>query len=160
MSDKPNIHDMAKWFLDKEPMSQKKLQKLCYYAVAWGYTLLNDPLIKDPEFEAWVHGPVSKTLWNTYKPYGWEPINNKSTGWKRLVHQMLSGKEFDANKQELLEAVWITYGSKSGLELEALSHKETPWIKARNGLDESTLSSTPISPDDMKDYYKSIYISS
>lgn len=32
------MHDLcevAEWFLRKEPMTHKKLQKLCYYAQAW-----------------------------------------------------------------------------------------------------------------------------
>lgn len=158
MNTKPNIHDLSAWFLDKEVMSQKKLQKLCYYAVAWGYTLLDKPIVKNPEFEAWVHGPVSKPLWNTYSSYGWEPISKKAKTWEKLVADKVSSSEFPANVAELLEAVWVTYGSKSGLELEALSHKEMPWVKARNGLDESVRSSELIAPDDMKTYYKSIYI--
>ena len=51
---KYNIFDIANWFLSKESMPQKKLQKLCYYAKAWSLVLLKDieldfirPLIVD-----------------------------------------------------------------------------------------------------------------
>ena len=30
---KLNIFDVANWFLSKEEMTHKKLQKLCYYAL-------------------------------------------------------------------------------------------------------------------------------
>jgi len=53
------VYDLANWFLNKSRMSHKKLQKLCYYAVAWHYTLYDSKLVLDDEFEAWVHGPVS-----------------------------------------------------------------------------------------------------
>ncbi len=35
-----NIFDVADWFLSKEAMPHKKLQKLCYYYKAWGLALL------------------------------------------------------------------------------------------------------------------------
>ncbi len=48
-------------------------------------------------------------------------------------------------------------GSKSGYELEAISHSEEPWLKARNGLSEFEISTKVIDPADMKNFYKSIY---
>lgn len=33
---------IAKWFLSKESMSPKKIQKLVYYAYSWYLTLMND----------------------------------------------------------------------------------------------------------------------
>ena len=33
------IFDVADWFLSKEAMTPKKLQKLCYYYKAWGLAL-------------------------------------------------------------------------------------------------------------------------
>ena len=57
------IFDIANWFLKKESMDQKKVQKLCYYAQAWSLALFNKPII-DCKFEAWAHGPVCSELWN------------------------------------------------------------------------------------------------
>ena len=62
----PDITQLADWFLSKESMTPKKLQKLCYYAVAWGYALLNRRIFNDDEFHAQIHGPVSPTLYHTY----------------------------------------------------------------------------------------------
>ena len=55
-------------------MSHKKLQKLCYYAVAWHYALYDSQLVENDEFEAWIHGPVSPSLWHEYKDYVWKPL--------------------------------------------------------------------------------------
>jgi uncharacterized phage-associated protein len=55
------IQQIAQWFLCKESMTHKKLQKLCYYAQAWNLALHNSELFED-RFEAWVHGPVSPVL--------------------------------------------------------------------------------------------------
>lgn len=70
-----DITDVANWFLLKEDMSHKKIQKLCYYAEAWSETLLDAPICRNNEFQAWVHGPVNLKLWNLYKD-GYEFIYN------------------------------------------------------------------------------------
>lgn len=141
-----SIQDVANWFLAKEPMTHKKLQKLCYYGVAWGYALTNNKIVKDDEFQAWVHGPVSTVLYAKYKDNGWN-----------LLPTFEGSLSMPDNINELLESVWVTYGDKDGNELEALSHIEQPWIKAREGIDEDQRSASPIDPEDMKNYYLSIY---
>jgi uncharacterized phage-associated protein len=139
------IEDLAKWFLTKESMTHKKLQKICYYAVAWGYTLTGKKIIENDTFQAWVHGPASPTLWAEYKKNGWNLISRYSG---EIV--------FPDNVQEILEAVWFTYGEKGGNELEALSHAEKPWIEARAGLKADENSSTPIDSSVMQQFYSSI----
>jgi uncharacterized phage-associated protein len=59
---------------------------------------------------------------------------------------------------ELLESVWQTYGDYTGNALEALSHKEKPWIEARNGYAPDERCNICISLKSMKDFFKTIYI--
>lgn len=146
MNEEKNIEDLANWFLAKEPMTHKKLQKLCYYAVAWGWALMDKPIVKDGDFEAWVHGPVSLTLYQKYKTYGWNNIEKKEEAPK-----------FPSDIEELLNSVWDTYGDKSGNELEALSHSERPWKEARINLNEDERGHVKISPETMRVFYLSIY---
>lgn len=141
-----NILDIAKWFLAKEQMTHKKLQKLCYYAQAWSYAICPEPLT-DAEFQAWVHGPVCRVLYDVYKDYGFGYIPKISTP-----------PTFSPDVTAFLCDVWETYGDMSANGLEALSHSEPPWQKARIGLDSSVPSEKAISPADMADYYRSIYI--
>ena len=141
-----NIQDLAKWFLSKEAMTQKKLQKLCYYAVAWGYALLDRPIVENSEFEAWVHGPVNTTLRSKYIAAKWNSIP------KEQAHQ-----PFSDDIEELLESVWVTYGDKDGNQLEVLSHQERPWVEARGLLGEFEPSSKKIKTSTMKELYSSIY---
>lgn len=49
---KADITDVADWFLLKGNMSNKKIQKLCYYAQAWSLTLLDQDIASHSEFEA------------------------------------------------------------------------------------------------------------
>ena len=138
---------IARWFLSKEAMTHKKLQKLCYYAQAWHWALLKTPLI-DSDFQAWVHGPVSPILYSQYKEYGWTPISKYS---KRIVGIKKEDKEF-------LERVWISYGEYDGSQLESLTHEELPWLNARRGVGQWENSNNVISAKDMEHYYLSQYI--
>ena len=142
-----SVFEIANWFLLKEPMTQKKLQKLCYYAQAWCYTL-NDYRLIDTVFEAWAHGPVSPALYDKFKSFGYNSI--------RLVGKYtVDIAEADI---ELLESVWETYGHHTGNALEALSHSEPPWIEARTGYAPDERCNVPISAESMKKYYSSIYL--
>lgn len=142
-----SVFDIANWFLSKEPMTQKKLQKLCYYAQAWCYTL-NDYRLMDTTFEAWIHGPVSPPLYDKFKNFGYNSI--------RLVGKY--NANIDDADVELLESIWETYGDHTGNALEALSHSEPPWIEARAGYAPDERCNVPISVDSMKKYYSSIYL--
>lgn len=144
------IFDIAYWFLQKEEMTHKKLQKLCYYAQAWSLALCENKIMEDAKFEAWVHGPVNCELWSVFRDKAWTKINATELEEKA---KPIEGTEYI----ELLESVWETYGELYGSQLEALTHKETPWIIARKGLYEFAICHEIISETDMKNYYKSIY---
>lgn len=141
-----SIFEIAEWFLNKENMTHKKLQKLCYYAYAWYYALKSKTLCHDTRFEAWVHGPVSHPLYRYFAGNGWdELLPSDNTPF------------IDSQTTEVLESVWETYGSLTGNALEALTHQEPPWQKARLGLLANAPSREPIKESDMMDYYLSIY---
>ena len=58
----------------------------------------------------------------------------------------------------LLEDVWDTYGDNTGNALEALTHRELPWMEARRGYEPDERCTVVISPITMASYYKSIYV--
>lgn len=141
------IFDIAKWFLSKESMRHKKIQKLCYYAQAWHYTLYDKALF-DGDFEAWAHGPVNRQLWEKLKGFGYENIDSNAINGTKTIKE---------DTRDFLEMVWNTYGNFDGWQLESLTHSETPWIKARGNLSELQRCTAIISPDEMKKYYSEIY---
>lgn len=144
-----SIFEIADWFLAKESMTPKKLQKLAYYAESWSRALLDRSIVQDTEFEAWAHGPVSPELYDKYRDYGWNdiPKNNKFVDIS------------DEKDLDLLESVWLTYGEMSANALEAQTHVETPWENARfrGQADEGDFCKEKISKEDMANFYKSIY---
>ena len=141
------VFDIANWFLKKQSMTHKKLQKMCYYAQAWSYALKDRPIM-DAQFEAWVHGPVCRELYEKYK----------GNYLVELTADPGFNMHFSPGDEELLESVFETYGEFSGNALEVLTHSEMPWINARSGCSNSERCDNPISAEDMKQYYKSIYI--
>ncbi len=143
---KYSVFEVANWFLKKEPMTHLKVQKLCYYAQAWTYALKGYRL-EDTDFQAWVHGPVSPALWERFKAFGYDTIKIK--GEIKF--------SFETGDIKLLEDVWDTYGENTGSALEALTHRELPWIEARRGYETDERCTVVISPKTMAAYYKSIY---
>lgn len=117
------INEVSDYFLSKEEMTPKKLQKICYYAYAWYLTLYEDYLFDNGKFEAWVHGPVNVELYSKYKMYGWKNICKKNE--PKLIPEI----------KEFLNIIYNTFSGFSGDELENMTHNETPWIEARQGLD-------------------------
>lgn len=143
------IVDIANWFLHKGNgnMEQKKLQKLCYYAQAWGLVFTGDKIC-DCNFEAWVHGPVNRELWYDLKSYGYANI-------EKSHFDPVAKPIANPVTKAILEDVWATYGSFTGFQLEMLTHSEEPWIKARGNTPKDAPSSVHISNKTMKDFYAS-----
>src|ERR1035437_1765804 len=64
----------AKYFVKKSKQDPEKgldalkLQKLLYYAKAWGMVLKNNQLFPD-QFQAWVHGPANPKVWQAFREF-------------------------------------------------------------------------------------------
>ena len=142
--------DIANWILaNGQNITNRKLQKLVYYAYAWYIALNNES--KDNinnrlflgHFEAWVHGAVEPFLYNEYKKYG---TKNIPTYNGRLP--MFSDDELD-----VLNQVMKTYSSYNGNDLESICCQESPWKNARKGLSAYEPSNNVISDADIYECY-------
>jgi uncharacterized phage-associated protein len=142
------IADYFIWKSQQEgiPVTNKKLQKLLYYAQAWSLVLQNKPLFKQ-EIEAWVHGPAIRDVYFTFKEFGFSPIKKEVD----LANLKLSGED-----TKLLDEIWRVYGKFDATYLETLSHSEKPWQEARAGLDGDTPSENIIAPATMRDFYSGL----
>lgn len=121
-----------------------KLQKLIYYAQAWYLALYDEPLF-DEEFQAWVHGPVQRELYDRFKNYRWNPIE-ENPDLPTLPDEVV----------QHLDDILAEFGGYGAYELERMVHREDPWIKARKGLPPDEPSTTVISKHDMQEYYRSL----
>lgn len=147
MEKKYSVFQVAKWFLSKESMTHKRLQKLCYYAEAWYYTLKNQELTNE-NFQAWRHGPVSLSLYNEFKNNGWSEISVSCLEKYEDIN--------DVDDVDFLESVWNTYEHLGANSLEVLTHREKPWKSAYNPNCEGYCTRI-ISKESMKEYYIGIY---
>lgn len=139
-----SVFDVARMFLFIESMTNKKLQKLCYYAQAWFLTLSGQRLFLD-NIEAWVHGPVIPRLYFWYREWGGFPINQE-----QQIPENISNNPQIKN---FLYQIYNIYGNRTGDQLEALTHVEQPWLNARKGLLPSLPSNNIIRDQDMIEFY-------
>jgi uncharacterized phage-associated protein len=148
-------------FINKkgDSVSHKKLQKLLYYIDAWHLVYFHYQIV-DEDFEAWVHGPVIPSLYQELKEYGFNNIEVTNSedvpdAIENEINSIIQENKLNEEQIELIETVLIKYGSLSSMELEMLSHSETPWIKARQGSKPNQPCKNKISKPKMKDFYAS-----
>lgn len=152
MSTKKTIYsasDVSLYFLylanaTNKKITNKKLQKLVYYAQAWSLVVNKKKLFAD-KIEAWVHGPAVRTLYVKYKDFGFSPI-------LKQVDQQATDIFLEEDKK-LLNEIWSVYGELDAGYLEMLTHSEAPWREAREGLQGSESSNNEISTKTMQAFY-------
>lgn len=110
------------------PLSNIKLQKLLYYTQAWHLAFFKRPIFEG-QFEAWIHGPVNTTIYNRFNSSKYILSEIYSTD---IIDKDISEKLTDDEKKHV-NIVLESYAKYSGVELEDMSHKEEPWLKAREG---------------------------
>ena len=88
-----------------------------------------------PPCEAWVHGPVYRNVYNLFRDFKYNPIDDD---------------RFVPLKESALP---LTPEAK---EVESITHKETPWLDARKGFLPDETSHAEISLDAMKSYFKKV----
>lgn len=133
------------------PMSHLKLQKLLFYCDAYNLAYFDQELVTD-KFEAWVHGPVSRKVYDNLKD---KSILYSDLKYTDKGHDVDS--EFDrlaSSQKELLTSVLDTLSKWTGMELERATHKEQPWQEARKGYAEADKCSVLLSKDTTRQYYK------
>ena len=139
-----DIDTISDYFLNKQAMTPKKLQKICYYAYAWYLTMYNERLFDDGKFQAWVHGPVNPYLYSKYKNYGWNKIDKKEN------------VEVNEELSEFLDTIFNTFAGFTGDELENMTHRETPWIEQRKGYEPYEACTRIINDETIKVFYRNL----
>jgi len=143
---------IAEYFLTKNSLTSKKIQKLVYYAYAWFITLYNEDVdninnvLFDEDPEAWIHGPVFPSLYHSYKEHGWHEVERNN---EKIVFD-------NPEVQDLMEQIWDVFGKYSADQLEYMTHQEAPWINARKDTNESSSFRNKISKRDIFVYYNII----
>lgn len=142
-----NVFDVAKYILEKtEDISAMKLQKLVYYCQAWSLVWDENELFHE-DFEAWANGPVVRELYNAHRGLFKVNADNFEQG---------DSANLTDEQQETIDKVLEFYGDKSAQWLSNLTHREQPWLTARNGAEPMTASSEVITKASMEEYYSAL----
>ena len=124
-----------------------QLNKLCYITQGFCLAESGNPAFKDV-IEAWMYGPVVKSVYRRFRQYGRMQITHLSDGKTALNRvKYLPGPEEHAGSARLPNhtaraagRVVSTYGKYSGIELLKMAHYEdTPWHKVYSPCSNNTI---------------------
>ncbi len=141
----PSVHDVAAYILrQKGVMTTWKLQKLVYYCQAWSLVWDERPLFSG-RIEAWANGPVCPALYRHHRTLF------SVRRWEMGDADAISGEQ-----KATVDGVLNFYGDKPGSWLAELTHRERPWLDARQGLPPGARSNALITHAAMAEYYGSL----
>lgn len=130
-----------------EEVTPLMLQKLLYFIQGVSYALNGKPMFSE-NCQAWVHGPVYPEVYEMFRDFKYNPIEDARFAI------------FDGNKDELTEderrvvdLVVNTFGEYGGKVLERITHSEKPWKNSRKGYGENIPSNELLSMESIKSYF-------
>ena len=143
-----SVYDVSKYILEKSgDMTAMKLQKLVYYAKAWGLVWDEEEIFPE-HFQAWANGAVSPALYERHR------------GLFKVSSELFPDADADAippHVRETIDRVWNFYGKYTAQQLSDINHQESPWIDARRGLPPAARSTSVITPAAMSEYYSGVW---
>lgn len=101
------------------------LQKMLYYIQGIYMVLYKKELFVE-ECEAWVHGPVFRDVYDVFKSFKYNPIDD-------IRFSMFQNRFLELTDEErgVIDLVVESFGMYSGKTLELITHEEKPWCNAR-----------------------------
>jgi uncharacterized phage-associated protein len=153
-----SVHDVVDYIVVKVSegrggLSLLKLQKLLYYVQAWSLAL-NGRRAFDARFQAWVHGPVCRVVFDRFR-------DTHSLYDTVGAVNVREGFRMDSIPEELashVSEVLDSYARFTGSQLEDMTHREEPWVKARGGLPAAERCEAEIDEDLMRSYYAKLLV--
>lgn len=126
------------------------LQKLLYYIQGVHYAIY-DSFIFEEDCQAWAHGPVYVEVYNLFKSFSFNPIEDAR-------FTILDGSDIRLTSKEkyVIDLVTNTFGLYGGKFLEKITHHEDPWKNARIGFEDDTPVKEIISKESIAAYFKKI----
>ncbi|MVT11846.1 Panacea domain-containing protein [Chitinophaga tropicalis] len=137
-----------------------KLQKVLYYSQAWHLVFFEKHSLFNEAPEAWVNGPVYRTIYNKYSKNWFKnnpltPVLPEGVTFFDRLNEILEVLQLEEDQQACVDAVLMKYGFMEQEKLVYLTHAELPWNEARKGLGILQRSDKKISLETMYSYYKS-----
>lgn len=142
------INSVIKYILIRcEDITPLSIQKLLYYVQGF-YYMFTENYIFEEDCEALVNGPVYRSIYNRYKSFGSEFVNE----------DILSSKipELSDMERNITESVIKFLGCYSGKVLEEMTKNETPWILIKSKLIKNKYDSEVIEKNLIAQYFLDI----
>lgn len=133
---------VANYFLDRAeqagvPLTVMTLLKVLYFAHGWHLAKYSKPLIAQP-FEAWMHGPVNRVVYDQYKGMGSRPVKNRAVSFDPVLMKFTpTAYSFDDETRKLLDDIFDYYAKFHPFHLSDLTHEkggpwDTVWSRAQD----------------------------
>ncbi|MFJ2619922.1 Panacea domain-containing protein [Glutamicibacter sp. NPDC087344] len=133
---------MADFVIQRNPgLTSMKLQKLLYYIQAWHLALTNRPAFSEDSSVAYKDGPVCIPVHQA----------RKDIATRNAPQSMPS---IPPITRHIAELVLAEYEGRSGDELSALIHVESPWLEARKNLPAGAPGQEALSNESIKRFYR------
>ena len=126
------------------------LQKILYFSQGVHMVNCDEPLFAE-DCQAWVHGPAYKAVYDLFKTFRYDPIEDK-----RFAVLKDRFKELTEEEKHTLDLVIDSFGMYSGKMLERVTHQEAPWLDERAGMLPDEPSDAVISKEKIKAYFQSV----
>jgi uncharacterized phage-associated protein len=133
-----------------EEVTPLMLQKLLYFIQGVSYAVYGRPMFAE-DCEAWVHGPVYPEVYELFRDFKYNPIEDARFAIFEGVEDALTPGE-----RKVVDLVVDTFGLYGGKVLEKITHNEEPWKKARKGYTDNIPSNVPLTKESIRDYYVSV----
>ncbi|MDR1236509.1 MAG: DUF4065 domain-containing protein [Holosporaceae bacterium] len=151
MSEVYTAVDIAKYIIltaheNGDVITNLKLQKLLYYAQAWYMVHHGGKKLFSDNIEAWKFGPVVKDVYDLYKKFSRNPIDEQvdEGDFARL----------NPEDRKFMDEFLGEFMDHSALSLVNMIHNEPPWKEAFD--EEDPFCSSIISTDSMYNYYSKL----
>jgi len=140
------------------PINHLKLQKILYYIQAWHMVYFDgNPLFEDVP-EAWVNGPVYRSIYEKFKMLGsCDNLNingDYSIDVDNHFEEIKNKMNLEEEQYDFLNDIFNHYALMPHEKLILLTHIEKPWNQAREGMGPFEYSDNKISHKSMCEYYK------
>lgn len=114
--------DVAKYMIiramkDEDPITNMKVQKLCYYALGVYSKLSSGRKLFEESVEAWQHGPVVREV---YKEYA-----RRANGI--IISEDYSDLKLNEAEKKAVDMAYTYFSQYSAWRLREMTHAESPW---------------------------------
>lgn len=137
-------------FKSVEEITPLALQKMLYYIQGIHMVMFEKELFTE-DCQAWVHGPAYEEVYEVFKSFKYNPIDD-------IRFAMFQNRfdELSDNEKKVIDLVVGSFGMYSGKALEQITHEETPWKVARKNYLSNEPSNEIIFKETIKQYFSEI----